>query len=67
MLALYKQLLDSGYDAVDIMAIKDLYEHLEKATDRCRRAGDVVAHIALKNAWRGAGRLRKSQRLFGYF
>jgi hypothetical protein len=28
----------------------DLFEILEKAIDRCRDAGNVVYHIALKNS-----------------
>jgi uncharacterized protein Yka (UPF0111/DUF47 family) len=32
------------------MALKDLYELLEKVIDRCRDAGNVVTHIVLKYA-----------------
>ena len=32
------------------MAMKDVYELLEKVIDRCRDAGTVVTHIVLKNS-----------------
>ena len=32
------------------MAMKDLYELLEKVIDRCRDAGIIVTHIVLKNS-----------------
>jgi uncharacterized protein Yka (UPF0111/DUF47 family) len=32
------------------MVIRDLYELMEKAIDRCRDAGNVVMHIVLKNS-----------------
>ena len=38
-----------GYGGV-IIAWKDIYDLLEKAVDRCRDAGFVVFHVALKNA-----------------
>lgn len=43
---LYK---DSG-DAVRLLISKDLYDLLEKATDRCRDVGNVVMTIVLKNS-----------------
>jgi uncharacterized protein Yka (UPF0111/DUF47 family) len=33
-----------------VLALKDLYEQLEKVIDRCRDAGNVIAHIALKHS-----------------
>ncbi len=33
-----------------IMKLKEVYEHLEMATDRCEDASDVLADIATKNA-----------------
>ena len=36
--------------AAKAMVIRDLYELMEKAIDRCRDAGNVVMHIVLKNS-----------------
>ncbi|PYM09779.1 MAG: pit accessory protein, partial [Verrucomicrobia bacterium] len=33
-----------------VIALKDLYELLEKVIDRCRDAGNVINHIVLKNS-----------------
>jgi uncharacterized protein Yka (UPF0111/DUF47 family) len=30
--------------------MKDLYELLEKIFDRCRDAGNVISHVALKHS-----------------
>ncbi len=48
--ALYKDLFSGKYEPLQVIALKDLYEQLEKAIDRCRDAGNVIAHIALKNS-----------------
>jgi uncharacterized protein len=45
-----KDLFSGKYDPVKVMALKDLYELLEKVVDRCRDAGNIVTHIVLKNA-----------------
>ncbi|WP_395750378.1 DUF47 domain-containing protein [Prosthecobacter sp.] len=37
-------------DAVLVIILKDLYDLMEKVVDRCRDAGNVVAHIVLKNS-----------------
>jgi uncharacterized protein Yka (UPF0111/DUF47 family) len=37
-------------DARAIMKLKEVYERLEAATDRCEDASDVLADIATKNA-----------------
>ena len=37
-------------DAVLVVILKDLYDLMEKVVDRCRDAGNVVAHIVLKNS-----------------
>jgi uncharacterized protein Yka (UPF0111/DUF47 family) len=50
MMTLYRDLFSGKHDAVQVIALKDLYELLEKIIDRCRDAGNVVAHIALKNS-----------------
>jgi uncharacterized protein Yka (UPF0111/DUF47 family) len=35
---------------VQVVILKDLYDLIEKVVDRCRDAGNVVAHIVLKNS-----------------
>ena len=50
MMSLYKDLYSGKYDAIKVIALKDLYELLEKIIDRCRDAGNVLAHIVLKNS-----------------
>jgi uncharacterized protein len=50
MMSLYKDLFSGKHDAIQVIALKDLYELLEKVIDRCRDAGNVIAHIALKHS-----------------
>jgi uncharacterized protein Yka (UPF0111/DUF47 family) len=50
MLVLYKELFNGKHEPIQMIALKDLYELLERIIDRCRTAGNVVAHIALKNS-----------------
>jgi uncharacterized protein Yka (UPF0111/DUF47 family) len=50
MVVLYKDLYSNSHDPVQVIVLKDLYELLEKIIDRCRDAGNVIAHIALKNS-----------------
>jgi hypothetical protein len=50
MMSLYKELFSGKHDAIQVIALKDLYEQLEKVIDRCRDAGNVVANIALKHS-----------------
>jgi uncharacterized protein Yka (UPF0111/DUF47 family) len=45
-----KDLYSGKYDATKVMAMKDLYELLEKVVDRCRDAGNTVCHVFLKHA-----------------
>lgn len=45
-----KDLYSGKYDPTRVLAMKDLYELLEKVIDRCRDAGNIVTHIVLKNA-----------------
>lgn len=45
-----KDLYSGKHDATKVMAMKDLYELLEKVVDRCRDAGNIVTHIVLKNS-----------------
>jgi uncharacterized protein Yka (UPF0111/DUF47 family) len=50
MLELLKELYSGRYDATKSMVIRDLYELMEKAIDRCRDAGNVVHQVVLKNS-----------------
>jgi uncharacterized protein Yka (UPF0111/DUF47 family) len=50
MLELYRDLYAGTYDGMQVLLIKDFFELLEKAIDRCREAGSVAYRIVLKNA-----------------
>jgi uncharacterized protein Yka (UPF0111/DUF47 family) len=50
MMVLYKDLFSGKHQPLEVIALKDLYELLEKIIDRCRDAGNVLAHIVLKNS-----------------
>ncbi len=50
ILAMLKDLFSGKHDPIKVMALKDLYELLEKVIDRCRDAGNVIFHIVLKNS-----------------
>ncbi len=50
MVVLYKDLFSGKHEPVQVIVLKDLYELLEKIIDRCRDAGNVIAHVALKNS-----------------
>lgn len=47
---LLRALYHGTADARAVVFWKDIYELLEKAIDRCRDAGYVVFHVALKNS-----------------
>jgi hypothetical protein len=50
MNALYQDLYSGRLEPLQVILLKDLYELLERIMDRCRNAGNVIAHIALKNS-----------------
>jgi len=50
IMTLYKDLFSGKHDPLQAVVLKDLYELLEKIIDRCRDAGNVISHIALKNS-----------------
>lgn len=50
MLTLYRDLFSGKYEPLQVILLKDLYELLEKIIDRCRDAGNVVAHVGLKSS-----------------
>ena len=45
-----KDLFSGKHDPTRVLALKDLYELIEKVIDRCRDAGNIVTHIVLKNS-----------------
>jgi uncharacterized protein len=50
ILELLRGLYSGGHEAFKVIALKELYELLEKVVDRCRDAGNVVTHIVLKHS-----------------
>lgn len=50
ILEVLKDLYSGRHEATKVMALKDLYELIEKVVDQCRDAGNVVTHIVLKNS-----------------
>lgn len=50
ILEMYQDTYTNETDPISYLVKKDLFEILEKAIDRCRDAGNVVYHIALKNS-----------------
>jgi uncharacterized protein Yka (UPF0111/DUF47 family) len=50
ILELYRDSYLNETDPMRYLILKDLFELLEKAIDRCRDAGNVVHHIILKNS-----------------
>ena len=50
ILEILKDLYSGKYDATQVLALKDLFELLEKVVDRCRDTGNIVVHIVLKNS-----------------
>jgi uncharacterized protein len=50
VLDMLRKLYNGKQDPVQAMFLKDLFELLEKVTDRCRDAGNTITHIVLKSA-----------------
>lgn len=50
ILEILKDLYSGQHDATYVMAMKDLYELLEKVVDRCRDSGNIITHIVLKSS-----------------
>jgi hypothetical protein len=44
------QLFDKTEDPVLVIKWKEIYEHLENASDKCEDVADVLETIAIKNA-----------------
>ena len=49
MLELLREVYDGKYEPLQAMMVRDLYDLLERAIDRCRDCGNVISHIVLKN------------------
>jgi uncharacterized protein Yka (UPF0111/DUF47 family) len=50
MMELLKDLYSGRYEPHRAMALKDIYELMEKVIDRCHETGNVVMYIVLKNS-----------------
>ncbi|HTD86209.1 MAG TPA: pit accessory protein [Candidatus Binatia bacterium] len=50
IISVLQDLYSGKHDGTTVLALKDLYELLEKVIDRCRDAGNVVTHIVLKSS-----------------
>ncbi len=38
------------HDVIDLIKLKEIYEHLEMATDKCEDAADVIKDVYIKNS-----------------
>jgi uncharacterized protein Yka (UPF0111/DUF47 family) len=50
MLELLREVYDGKFEPLQAMMVRDLYDLLERAIDRCRDCGNVISHIVLKNS-----------------
>lgn len=50
MLELYRDIYSGKLDAMQMFLLKEFFEILEKAIDRCREAGAVTYQVVLKNS-----------------
>ena len=50
ILELHRDIYSGNLDAAEMFLLKEFFEILEKAIDRCRDAGNVVYQIVLKNS-----------------
>jgi len=50
VIELLRDLFNGQHDPIKVIVLKDLYELLEKAIDRCRDVGNIITNIALKNS-----------------
>jgi uncharacterized protein len=50
ILDLLAKLYSGKFEPTKVIALKDLYELLEKVVDRCRDAGNAVTHIIIKHS-----------------
>lgn len=50
MLELLRDVYGGKYEPIDALMLRDLYDLLERAIDRCRDCGNAISHIVLKNS-----------------
>jgi hypothetical protein len=50
VLELLRDLYSGRHEPLKAVFLKELFDLLEKVTDRCRDAGNVINHIVLKNS-----------------
>ncbi|WCJ59217.1 DUF47 family protein [Fontisphaera persica] len=50
LLEVFKDLYGGKYEPLQVLALKELHELLEKTVDRCRDAGNTVTYIVLKHS-----------------
>ena len=50
IISVLQDLYSGKHEGTTVLALKDLYELLEKVVDRCRDAGNVVTQIVLKTS-----------------
>jgi uncharacterized protein Yka (UPF0111/DUF47 family) len=50
VLELLRDLYSGRHEPLKAVFLKELFDLLEKVTDRCRDSGNVINHIALKNS-----------------
>ena len=50
MLELYREIYSGDLEPLQMFLLKEFFEILEKAIDRCREAGVVAYEIVLKNS-----------------
>jgi uncharacterized protein Yka (UPF0111/DUF47 family) len=50
LLEVFKDLYSGKYEPLQVLALKELHELLEKTVDRCRDAGNTVTYIVLKHS-----------------
>ena len=50
VLEMLREIYNTPQDAGRVIFLKDIFELLEKGTDRCRDAGNVVSRIVLKGS-----------------
>ncbi len=50
MLDLLREAYSGRFEPITALMVRDLYDLLERAIDRCRDCGNVISHIVLKNS-----------------
>jgi uncharacterized protein Yka (UPF0111/DUF47 family) len=50
MLDLLREVYSGKFEPITALMVRDLYDLLERAIDRCRDCGNAISHIVLKNS-----------------